>query len=351
MIFKTKLNKYITVLILILISFILILSMCSNTISDVKSAKEEQIIDDRKRDFEVVWGILELFQSQANKQTETVAKNIEQQIYKNFDLDELKQKLDNEDPNYTEKLYKLISDSVQNIHLNGIENNRNAMIVLGGYDTIIEDLLVDPNSRQNGVELSNPSSNSIYKYRNTTYNKEMFDTALRKIRNHTDSSLIAIEPYNYISSDKTHKKIKEATYETLENVYVDEGIFGLRNYQFLVPVYITDTGDIFGQSDTVHGIKVDNHKFIIIQTFNLYDQLLSFKPDFGDNDYLHRLTVRYDTILNSLNILGIVTCILIVFIILYFLSIYNALIAKDSQISDMLKEIKDITKNTEEKNT
>ena len=137
------------------------------------------------------------------------------------------------------------------------------------------------------------------------------------------------------------RKIKEATYNTLEEVYVNEGIDGLRNYQFLVPVYITDTGDIFGQADTVQGIKVDNHKFIVIQTFNLYDQLISYKPDFGDDDYLHRLNIRCDNILNSLYILGIVVCILIVFIILYFLSIYNALIEKNSQIHDIVKEIEE----------
>lgn len=341
MISKTKLNRYITVVVLILISFILVLAMCNKSISDVKSARDEQIVDSRKRDFEIVWNVLELLKSQADSQTEVVAKNIEHQIYDNFDLDELKIKLDENDPVYTEKLYKLISNNVQNVHLNGINNNRNSMIALEGYDTIIEDLLVDPDSREEGAKTIDASSNSLYKYRDTTYNKEMFDTAMRKIRNHTNSSIIAIEPYNYIGDNKNHQKIREATYETLEKVYVDEGIDGIRNYQFLVPVYITDTGDIFGQNDTMHGVKVDNHKFIIIQTFNLYDQLISYKPDFGDDDYLHRLNVRYNNILNSLYILGIVVCIIIVFIILYFLSIYNAVIEKNSQIHDIIKDIEE----------
>lgn len=341
MISKTKLNRYITVIILILVSFVMVLAMCNKSIGDVKLARDEQTVDVRKRDFEIVWNVLEMLHSQANSQTETVATNIEHQIRNSFDLDELQAKLDEDDPIYTEKLYKLISNCVSNVHLNDIQNNRNSMIVLEGYDTIVEDLLVDPDSREKGADIKDPNSNSLYKYRDTTYNKEMFDTAMRKIRNHSDSSIIAIEPYNYISSNKDHQKIKEATYNTLEEVYVNEGIDGLRNYQFLVPVYITDTGDIFGQADTVQGIKVDNHKFIVIQTFNLYDQLISYKPDFGDDDYLHRLNIRCDNILNSLYILGIVVCILIVFIILYFLSIYNALIEKNSQIHDIVKEIEE----------
>lgn len=341
MISNTKLNKYITIILLILASFIIILTLCNNTINDVKQAQEDQIVDARKRDFEVVWGVLELLQSQANAQTETIAKNIEDQIRSSFDLDELQQKLDENDPVYTEKLYELISNNVRNVHLNGIENNRNSMIALEGFDTIVEDLLVDPESREGGSEIKDPNSNSIYKYADTTYNKGMFETAMRKIRNHNDSSIIAIEPYNYIDKNTPHKKIKEINYANLEEVYVKEGLTGLRNYQILVPVYITDTGDIFGQLDTVHGVKVDNHKFIIIQTFNFYDQLISYKPDFGDDDYTRRIVTRYNTILNSLYILGAVVCALIVLIIIYFLSIYNALIMKDSQIYQILEEFKE----------
>ena len=347
MISKTKMNKYITVVVLILVSFLIILTMCNNIITNVKKSMDDQIVDARKRDFEVVWGVLELIQQQANAQTEVVAKNIETQIYENFsDLDELKEKLDENDPVYTDRLYKLISDSVRNVHLNGIENNRNSMIVLEGYDTIIEDLLVDPDSRADGVELKDPSSTSIYKYRNTTYNKNMFDTAMRKIKNHTDSSIVCIEPYNYIHSDTPHEMLREVNYSNLERVYVNEGINGLRNYQFLVPVYITDTGDIFGQADTVHGIKVDNHKFVVIQTFNLYDQIFQYKPDFGDDDYTLRIVERHTVILNSLYILGIIVCALIAIIIIYFLSIYNALIMKDSQIASILNDMQDQHNNT-----
>lgn len=338
MISRTKLNRYATVIILILISFVIILTLCNNTINNVKDAKEAQIVDVRKRDFEVVWGILEALQQQANANTEALASTIETQIKENFDLDELKEKLDANDPAYTKELYQLFSNAVKDVHFGKVNNNRNAIIVLEGYDTIVEDLFVDPDSRADGIEVDD-TSNTLSKYRDSTYNKAMFDTAIRKIRNHTDSSLIVMEPYNYINPDLPHEKLREADYASLERVYVNEGFNGLRNYQFMVPVYITDTGDIFGQSDIVQGIHQDTHKFIIIQTFNLYDQIMSTKSDFGDDDYLGRLNSRYDRILNSLYILGIVVCALIALIIIYFLSIYNALITKDSQVIKILSDI------------
>ena len=344
---KSKFSKYITSTLILIVSLVLILAMCSYAISYVKTAREEQIVDVRKRDFEVVWNILETFKGQANNQIEVVAKNIEQEIYNNFDMDTLKQKLDEDDPVYTEKLYNTISKCVQDVHLNGSKNNRNSVIVLEGYNTIIEDKLIDPDAREDSYTVDDTNTD-IYKYRDTTYNKKMFNSAMRKIRNHTDSSLIAIEPYNYISDTVNHTLIEEATYDTLEKIYIEEGFTGLRNYQFLVPVYITDTGDIFGQTDTLHGIRVDNHKFIVIQTFNLYEQLIAVKPDFGDDDYLHRLNIRYNNILNILNITGIVICMLIIFIVLYFISIYNTLLSKETQIVQILKELDN---NTEDKNT
>lgn len=338
MISKTKLNRYATIIILILISFVIILTLCNNTINNVKDAREAQTVDVRKRDFEVVWGILEALQHQASSNTEALASNIESQIKETFDLDELKEKLDENDPVYTKKLYQLFSNAVKDVHLGKVNNNRNSIIVLEGYDTIVEDMFVDPEARTDGAVVDD-STNFIEKYRDGTYNVAMFDTAMRKIRNHTDSSLIVMEPYNYISSDVPHEKIREADYANLERVYVNEGLAGLRNYQFMVPVYITDTGDIFGQSDIVQGIHQDTHKFIIIQTFNLYDQIISMKSDFGDDDYINRLNNRYDRILNSLYILGMIVCALIVLIIVYFLSIYNALITKDSQVMQILSDI------------
>lgn len=333
---KIKSKRTITVAVMILVSFIMILAACSYTINQVQIERYEQIEDARKRDFEVVYGIIEALEQKSYQSTEKIAENIETQIHSVFDLDELKEKLDADDPEYTEKLADLIATNTRNIHLNQVNNNRNSIIVLEGYDTIIEDFFIDPDSRDDNAKLKDPHSNSISKYRDTTYNKELFDSAMRKIRNHTDSSLIAIEPYNYIKRE--HMKISEPTYDKLEEVYVKEGINGLRNYQILTPVYITDSGDIFGQYDKVNGVVYETHKFIVIQTFNLYDQIMSIKPDFGDDDYIARINIRYNNILNSLYILGIITCVLIVIIIVYFISIYNAFVGKEQDLVDFLKD-------------
>ena len=328
---KKKIANYMIAIALMLVSFVIVLAVCDNSIIQVKTAKENSIIEVKKRDFEAIWAYVVSLSDAAEKQASQVASNIEFDIKKEFtNLDELEQGLNSNNKVYVDKLSEIIRKNIDNVHLGNIKNNRNSMIVLQRYDLIVEDLLVDPDSREKGKEIKDESSNSIMKYRDTTYNVRMFDNAIRRIRNHTDQ-IIAIEPYNYIN-DKNHEKINEMNFQNLERVYINEGFEGLRNYQFLIPVYITDTGDIFGQKDIVNGVRQDNHKFIVIQTFNLYDQIIELNPEVGDDDYLRRITTRYDAILTSLYILGLVACVIIVAVVLYFFSLYNIILSKTNEI-------------------
>lgn len=50
----------------------------------------------------------------------------------------------------------------------------------------------------------------------------------------------------------------------------------LKRYEMLVPVYITETGDIFGVEDSNGVNKVDNFKIILVQKINIYDALQKY---------------------------------------------------------------------------
>ena len=323
---KSKINRFVSIILLTLASFIIILTVCDNAILSIKNSRAAAIEDVKKRDFATVWMSILNYMEDAEKQTSGVATNIENDIKATFDLQDLQYKLDSGDKEARTKLSEIFRKNIDEVYVGDVNNNRNSIIILEGYDSIVEDLFVDPESREEGAVIKNPSSPTLSQYQNTTYNKELFTSAVRKIRTHTDK-IIAIEPYNYIKGE--HEKIPEMNYHNLERVYINEGVQGLRNYQFLVPVYITDSGDIFGQKDIENGVPQENHKFIVIQTFNIYDQIMFNSPEFGDDDYIGRINARYDRILNSLYIMGIIICTLILFIIVYFFSLYNILITKE----------------------
>ena len=341
---KKRVRKLIIVILILLVSFFGIFWTCKVAIDTVKAVKQEQIVDARKRDFETLYGALQSYLNGSRDQTKEIATAIEQDIKNTFNLADLEDGLDKEDPVYEEAVYDIIRSHIQGVHFGGIENNRNSMIVLEGYDTIVEDFFVDTQSRQDDKKDIKTNEHSLISYKDTTYNQKMFSTAMRKIRNHT-TGIIAVEPYNYLNYED-HLLISDASYANLESVYVKEGFEGLRNYQFLVPIYITDNGDIFGQQDIEHGVRQDTHKFIIIQTFNLYDQLTSMKPDIGDDDYLSRMDSRYNEILNMLYILGLASVVMITIIVVYSFSLYNFLLEEKYDFFGIEEEIKSKNNNT-----
>jgi hypothetical protein len=71
-----------------------------------------------------------------------------------------------------------------------------------------------------------------------------------------------------------HRMIPEMTVSALREVYMAEGLEGLRSYVFLCPSYIEKNRDIFGVEDvSADSVRKRNNKLIVVQRFNLVEQL------------------------------------------------------------------------------
>lgn len=333
-----KMKIHLIVILIMIAASISILATFDNVIESIKHSRCQAIEQSKERDFESIWAYIQVLRSNSNIETTELVNKIESQIDSEFDLDQLKVALDNNDNATRERLYEIFRDNINGVYLDdNVKNNRNSMIVLEGYDTIIEDKLVEPITRED----NDPSSKAVRQfgeYYDKSYNKPLFKSAVAKLRSHSTSQLIAIEPFNYLSGEeeKNHTMIKDMTYSNLKKVYINEGIDALKNYQFLVPIYITDTGDIFGDTDIVGGVLQNNHKFIVIQTFNVYDQLMNIVPKFDDSTYINNINEQYNTILNMLYLCGLIVCITIVIMILYFFSVYNAICSINAELINVL---------------
>lgn len=313
--------KYLAAAAVLICVILGILFMYRYMVDVVKDTQQVAINELHDRDFQFIWDQLQQMIDIAEYQTTLVAETLETEIRNDFDLDQLKKDLDQQDPKTVNKLHSIIRNCITDVYFGDtVHSNRNSMIVLEGYDTILEDRFIDPSSRESEKELILSNPPKLSDYRATTFNPELFDSAMRKIRTHSDSP-IALEPYNYIEED--HAIITEMNFDNLKNVFVNEGLEGLRNYQFLVPVYITESGDIFGQSDTANGVPQINHKFTVMMTFNLYDQIMHIRPNFTDRTHEDDTIDRYDTIINALHIVGIIISILIIVMVLYLVNLHN----------------------------
>ena len=289
-----------------------------NRNATIEAFKEEQ--------FDVIWSSLNAFMLQAEKEVTEVSKNIEKDILElsEEELKLLEEDMDNDRIN--QNLHEILNSNIKDHSFNGIKNHMNGIVVMT-VDGYIEDF-----------NYYRAVSSIEYYLRlwqtdiNNAYNKELEEDAIDKLLNR-NSGIIALESYNLIKN-ADHVKINELTYETLLDVFLNEGIYGLRNYQIFVPYYITDFGDIFGNPDIVHGAKVDNNKIIVVQEFNLYDQIMHNQNMLFDNDEIKNIITRYTELLRLLYILGISLAGSVIGLILYLGNAYNKIVYVEEEYEE-----------------
>lgn len=288
-----------------------IVIMYSNLIKEVKSVQEATIIEYKNEQFEGLWGVInEKISYSAKNNIMNASEDIEESI-REMDLGTLKQELDN--GVYSDELMSIFEENLQHLTLNGISNGRNnAMIISNDYIILNYSYYAYPNNAADTHSFSDIITSG--------YNTELGQNAVDHIYKQ-DNAVICIELE--ASDNPDHIMITDSTKESFRQVYLNEGLEGFKNYQFLVPVYITETGDIFGQSDIVHGERQDKtHKFIIIQEFNLYDQIAIY-PEYFDTNVVGEIRVQQDKIINNMYLLGLIFVILTITILFNFISIYN----------------------------
>lgn len=111
----------------------------------------------------------------------------------------------------------------------------------------------------------------------------------------------------YWESDKNVSKYEDSyiiTNPDMDNIIKlikSSNFYALKNYNMLVPSYITDTGDIFGVPDVnEHGLPNDNNKLIIVREINLYDIVSPYRDSFEKYDQImSRYTIKTDDYIHS----------------------------------------------------
>ena len=200
----------------------------------------------------------------SKKSMNIIVERIQDQLVLKYgkNLDNLDEDIDN--PRSDSELTKVFDDTLGDFYIN--ENtNVNKPFVLSmnsllwgrclSYDNAENEFLTidDLLSLQNNNKLNKEAIFTILKNDNTKY---IF------WQNNGDTKL------EYMNIDK------------LIEIYSNEGLNSMKNYELLVPVYITKDGDIFGTKDTDGlGHKIDNYKIIIVQRMNVYDILKQYSSE------------------------------------------------------------------------
>ena len=334
---RSRSKFIIGIMIFVILVFSSSLFIFKNIVDTVKDNSQISVEAFKEEQFKVIWSSLSELQLQSEKEISEIAKHIEEGIL-SLPKEELEQlQYDMSNNIHNELLHNILLTNIEDKSLNEIHNHRNGIVVMTN-NGFIED------SNYRRAEHSS-GKNTIFRpwdYNiQNSYNKELDENAVDKLLNRT-SGIIAFESYDLVKN-RNHIKINEMNYESLLQVYLKEGLEGLRNYQIFVPYYITDLGDIFGTPDIIHGSKIDNNKIIVAQEFNLYDQIKSNSDGLFSDNQIKNLLNRYDNILRLLYIFGIALIMGICGLIFYFCSMYNQLIEleyneDDEEIISQFKE-------------
>lgn len=298
--------------IVLLMSLLLLYGFAIDNVKDTNIKSIKELKTER---FESIYSYILELQSDAYESARDVSSELEEYM-RSMDQDALRKQLETgEISNELDSIFHKYTDKV----FNGVDNPRNGFIIAN-----LDGILYDENYKRVEGRVARDWESEI----NNSYNSDLEQEAISRLLNRSDS-LIVTESVNLLKKDyKDHTKITTANYDTLLQVYLNEGVEGFRNYQVLCPAYITNNGDIFGQKDIVSGIKMQNNKIIVIQEFNIYDQLQRNKMNLVDDRNIQAVIEGYSADLSFLYIIAFCFIAFIIVLLIYFSNSYNSYIDK-----------------------
>ena len=237
-----------------------------------------------------------------------IAESIENDIVRNTDLNKLEKDLNSSKdiPNNLESIFR---KNIFNVYLLGIENSNNNIFICN-KNGIISDYDI------NSATDKNVTRTWDYEIKNQ-YNSELAKDTIEKI--------LAMDNYNNLVFERkkcdsdSGKMYKEIDNNAIKEIITDKGIDGLKPYTFLVPIYVTSDGDIFGKYDVVSTHKQNNNKIIIIQEYSLYDyiQYMGIFDDVNEQNRQDYISTEYHQIMSHLYIFAIsfilsIICIIVI---------------------------------------
>ena len=234
----------------------------------------ESTFNDAKYEYnENVWRIIDDSITETNNKAKDKGLELSQRlvntIEKKNDKGKIKNQLDS--GNYVESgIFVDIFNIINNEYLLNIKSEDNGVFVL------YKDLYIDNKVHGNGF-----IHTSIKEFIDSEYNPIITSQAINKLIYGKGYNLIFLEDRSY---NPNFEKMKVMNKESLKEIVQSEGIDCLKYYTILIPIYITEDGDIFGTLDISYdGSASNNHKMILVQKYNLYDAVVTLhRSDLSD---------------------------------------------------------------------
>lgn len=332
-----KKNKKSLVLIRLMIFIIVAFSssviLYTNVINDLKKSSDNNIRYLKNSMYNSIYTYLDILMNEAKEEVDQTGEDVKRDLLSlpKEQLKDIQEDMSNDIHNPV--LHKIINNNIKGKDFKGVNNSKNSMLAMTS-NGVLEDFnyrRAETISQNSNTHITNRSWEHEIE---NSFNSSLAQVSVDKLLNRTNG-IIAFEPYNLINGQDSHIMIKEFTYDEVKKVYLNEGLDGLRNFQVYIPYYITSNGDIFGQEDIIHGVKQNNNKIIIVQEFNLYDQIINNASYLTDDDeIIEAIRDEYSETIRILYLFGVALVIAICGLIFYFCSLYNMIVEHENESVD-----------------
>lgn len=321
-----RMNRRMILYIITLFLFFMCIIVMYGFKTSVDNYYEESIDTYRESRWDSLWTNYKAARSLVYTDLNTRALNIQNEIKTELDMNKLKESLTNN--TYYSDFDEILRNNLQsNVLINGsksMDRNRNSIFVICNGKIIAnyahDEMYGVP--YKEGQQIEGNDLKEIIK--EEYYNKELSLNALNQIETQSSDMIV------WQSRSNNGEKISTFTTTTMRKIFEQGGISCFESYEILIPVYITEYGNIFDEHDTAVDPTVNN-KIIIVQKMNLKDYLMNTMPgaDILSDSKLVSLEDHYN---NLKIVIGIFEIILYVCIIMYVLFVVFSI----NQIVDSL---------------
>ena len=205
---------------------------------------------------------LKIFTKEAQQSADQIALEIKKEVRRKVSSGEFSEGFTKNNKNL-ESLSLLASEAIANKTLNDLESSGNSAFV-ATKDGVVSDLAL---SYAVSLGEERTWAHEIERQHNKPLAEQSINAILKQVEGPIFWELVDL------SCDR-HISVKNMTLFDLKGLYMDGGLDAFKHYEFLVPSYIEKYGDILKSPDTtVKGEVLDNDKIIVIQRFNLADQI------------------------------------------------------------------------------
>lgn len=262
----------------------------------------------------------------AGIQSKIIAEEITEKIKQAYpDLQQMQYELENPQEFDSPKYLQIMRDSIYGVYLHNVNDDENDIFICTKDGMIMD---VSPST----AAFFPNDWESIY---SRSTNPDLMKNAVALLFNRSSNMIYWEHHIFQIKDEKLPSLPATVSLDELHQMYLQYGLEGLKHVQFLAPAYITETGDIFGIEDvSVRGIRNDNHKIIVVQTFNPYEQLM--ERHLGElekfNTFKTKMIQEHKSILIEHAVVVTVSVILIV-VLAYFMMVFNNVVFHNSDKS------------------